>query len=236
MNILITGASKGIGKELTSLFFSEEGNNIIAIGRSRDLIDGLAAHYKDEGRGSRFIPLVADITTEEGLGRIEETLQQVASLDVLVNNAGFLVSKSIQDVSYGEMQAMFQVNVFAAVRMVQVCLPYLRQGKSPQVINIGSMGGVPNTAKFPGLSVYSASKAAVANLTECMAGELASDGIRANCLALGAAQTEMLTQAFPLYKAPFSAREMAGFIKQFIEIDVPVMNGQTINVAINNPT
>jgi len=74
------------------------------------------------------------------------------------------------------------------------------------------MGGLQGSSKFPGLSAYSASKAAVINLTECLAEELKEDNIRVNCFALGAVQTEMLEDAFPGYKAPVTSEEMATYI------------------------
>jgi len=74
------------------------------------------------------------------------------------------------------------------------------------------MGGFQGSSKFPGLSAYSASKAALANLTECLAEELKDSGISVNCLALGAVQTEMLATAFPGYQAPVAKEDMGKFV------------------------
>jgi NAD(P)-dependent dehydrogenase (short-subunit alcohol dehydrogenase family) len=97
------------------------------------------------------------------------------------------------------------------------------------------MGGVQGSAKFPGLSLYSASKGAISILTECLAAELGPRGIRVNCLALGAAQTEMLEQAFPGYQAPLSAPEMAGFIANFALTGQKFFNGKILPVALSTP-
>ena len=90
------------------------------------------------------------------------------------------------------------------------------------------MGGLQGTSKFPGLSAYSASKAALANLTECLAEELKADGIRVNCLALGSVNTEMLQEAFPAHKAPVDPDEIAKFIVYFSEHAGMLMNGKII--------
>jgi short-subunit dehydrogenase len=103
------------------------------------------------------------------------------------------------------------------------------------IVNIGSMGGFQGSVKFPGLSVYSSSKAAVASFTECLAEELKDTQIKVNCLALGAAQTEMLASAFPGYKAPISAEKMAEFIADFSLKAHQWINGKIIPVSLSTP-
>jgi NAD(P)-dependent dehydrogenase (short-subunit alcohol dehydrogenase family) len=97
------------------------------------------------------------------------------------------------------------------------------------------MGGFQGSAKYKGLSYYSASKAALACLTECLANEFTEYGICINCLALGAVQTEMFDEAFPGYKAPVDAKQMAEFIAGFALTGHKFFNGKILPVAINNP-
>lgn len=97
------------------------------------------------------------------------------------------------------------------------------------------MGGFQGSAKFPGLSLYSASKAAVAVFTECLAEELKSRNIKANALALGAVQTEMLSQAFPGYQAPLQSNEMADFIADFAYTGHRYFNGKILPVSLTTP-
>ncbi len=97
------------------------------------------------------------------------------------------------------------------------------------------MGGYQGSAKFPGLSLYSASKGALAILSECMAEELKSHDISVNCLALGAAQTEMLTEAFPGYKAPLSAADMAAYIADFALNAHKYYNGKILPLSLSTP-
>ena len=103
------------------------------------------------------------------------------------------------------------------------------------IVNISSMGGFQGSIKFRGLSYYSASKAALACLTECLATEFSEARINVNCLALGAVQTEMLNEAFPGYKAPVEAKEMAEFISDFAIKGHKFFNGKILPVAIGNP-
>jgi len=103
------------------------------------------------------------------------------------------------------------------------------------IVNIGSMGGFQGSSKFPGLSVYSSSKAAVASFTECLAEELKETKIKVNCLALGATQTEMLEEAFPGYEAPLSANKMAEFIADFSLNSSKWINGKVLPISISTP-
>jgi len=107
--------------------------------------------------------------------------------------------------------------------------------KGSHIVNIGSMGGFQGSAKFPGLSAYSASKAALHTLTECLAIEFDEKEIKVNCLALGSAQTEMLEKAFPGYQSPVMAFEMGKFVADFALTGHRFFNGKILPVALNNP-
>ncbi|HEY9083167.1 MAG TPA: SDR family oxidoreductase, partial [Vicingaceae bacterium] len=89
--------------------------------------------------------------------------------------------------------------------------------------------------KFPGLAAYSASKAALANLTECLAEEYKGKNVFVNCLALGSVQTEMLNNAFPGFKAQTTAEEMAKFIFDFATQQPVLINGKVIPVSMDTP-
>ena len=97
------------------------------------------------------------------------------------------------------------------------------------------MGAFQGSVKFPGLSLYSASKGALAILSECMAEELKDFGISVNCLALGAAQTEMLSEAFPGYKAPLTAEDMAEYIADFTLSGHKYYNGKILPLSQSTP-
>ena len=108
-------------------------------------------------------------------------------------------------------------------------------GSSGHVVNISSMGGVQGSAKFAGLSAYSSSKGALITLTELLAEEYKDTGPSFNVLALGAVQTEMLEAAFPGYKAPMSAKEMAAYIFEFSKTGQQFYNGKLLQVSSSTP-
>jgi NAD(P)-dependent dehydrogenase (short-subunit alcohol dehydrogenase family) len=125
------------------------------------------------------------------------------------------------------------VNVIGVMQTIQACLPKFSPGS--HIVNISSMGGFQGSAKFPGLSAYSTSKAAVVSLTELLAEELKESGIKINCLCLGAVQTEMLETAFPGYQAPLQPAEMAEFICDFALTAHRFMNGRIVPVSLTTP-
>lgn len=97
------------------------------------------------------------------------------------------------------------------------------------------MGGVQGSVKFPGLSAYSSSKAALIALTELLAEEYKESGPSFNVLALGAVQTEMLGEAFPGYKAPLEPKEMAEYIVDFSLTGNKYYNGKLLQVSSSTP-
>ena len=97
------------------------------------------------------------------------------------------------------------------------------------------MGGIQGSMKFPGLAAYSSSKGAVITLTELLAEEYKEQGIAFNALALGAVQTEMLAEAFPDYKAPTTAEEMASYIANFTLTGNQFYNGKVLQVSASTP-
>ena len=131
-----------------------------------------------------------------------------SKVDVLVNNAGSLINKPFSEIKYDDYRELMDVNFWGAFNLSQLLVKKLSNANG-QIINISSMGGINYTSKFPGLSLYSSSKAALSVFTECLAVELQSEQIKVNALALGAVQTEMLNNAFPGYVADTNAFEMA---------------------------
>ena len=124
-------------------------------------------------------------------------------------------------------------NFIGHVRMIQGVMNLMPAGS--HIVNIGSMGGFQGSMKFPGLSAYSASKAALHTLTECLAQEFAEQGIKVNCLAIGSAQTEMLEEAFPGYQSPVMAFEMGKYIADFSITGHRFFNGKVLPVAVTTP-
>jgi 3-oxoacyl-[acyl-carrier protein] reductase len=155
--------------------------------------------------------------------------------DVIINNAGYLLNKPFSETSSFDIETIYKVNVFAPITILQSAFHFLDEQRRCHVVNIGSMGGVQGSVKFPGLSIYSSSKAALANLSECLAEEYKGNNVFINCLALGSVQTDMLENAFPGYVAQVSAKEMADYVVQFSMQDPIYMNGKIISVSSSTP-
>jgi NAD(P)-dependent dehydrogenase (short-subunit alcohol dehydrogenase family) len=233
MNIIVTGASRGIGYELVKEFSKLEGATIIAISRNAAKLAALAESCNTSS--SRVIALPWDLESADQSELSSRILSHVDHVDILVNNAGALVNKPFYDLQPADLYRVYQVNVFSVVSMIQQVLPLMGGKSKGHVINISSMGGFQGSSKFAGLSAYSSSKAAVACLTECLAEEMKDSNVAFNCLALGAVQTEMLEEAFPGYQAPKTAAEMAAFISAFSQSAHLCMNGKIIPVSLSNP-
>ena len=221
--VLITGTSRGIGAELVKAF-EKEGFKVLALSRSYPQIH-------KEGTIT-YIPF--DITCEADLQQLVTYLQQEQlRLDVVVSNAGKLIHAPFETISMEDLQAVYQVNVLGVFRLIQYLLPMLQP--KAHIVTISSMGGVQGAMKFAGLSAYTSSKAALIALTELLAEEYKDTQWHFNCLALGAVQTEMLSEAFPDYKAPVTAKEMAQYIKDFALHQYPYFNGKLLQVASTTP-
>ena len=144
-----------------------------------------------------------------------------------------LISKEFVNTTNSEARLMMETNFFGPASVIRAIKPLMTSGS--HIVNISSMGGFQGSSKYRGLSYYSASKAALACLTECLAVEFTESGVKVNCLALGSVQTEMLEKAFPGYKAPVNAKDMAEFIADFALNGHKFFNGKILPVAVSNP-
>lgn len=233
MNIVITGASSGIGFETALEFTLDTKNTVVAIARSADKLRKLLEIAKGITPECNLLPVEFDIVHDDYAALLPFLKERLGHIDILINNAGALVNKSFAQTSEEDLAHMLQSNVMGHFRMTQNTLPLLKAGS--HVVNIGSMGGYQGSVKFPGLSAYSASKAALHTLTECLAFEFADSGIKFNCLALGSAQTEMLEQAFPDYQSPVLAFEMGKYVADFAKTGHKFFNGKVLPVAVTTP-
>ncbi len=235
MNVLVTGASRGIGFEVVKEFAKDSANNIVALSRDLALLKKLKHTCKKEFDNDIHIYGI-DFLSSSFNEILKDVLLDVNThFDIIINNAGLLINQSFEKTSGVDIQKIYQVNVFAPIILLQTVIPCLDENKMCHIVNIGSMGGFQGSAKFPGLSIYSSSKAALANLTECLAEEYKHKNITINCLALGSVQTEMLNNAFPGYKAQLLPQEMAEYIVRFSQQKPIYINGKVIPVSNNTP-
>lgn len=236
MTVLITGASRGIGYELAKYFASRQAAVILLLSRNKEKLHELKNECHAISPGTQVVELPFDLGEEKDYVEIAERVTvEISHLDIFINNAGHLVNKPFDKITAYDLQKVYAVNVFGPFRLIQLLLPLMGINTKSHIVNIGSMGGVQGSAKFQGLSAYSSSKMALAGLTECLAEEFREKNISVNCLALGAVSTEMLAEAFPGYKAPLSAEEMAEFIGDFSLKGHKFFNGKILPVALTTP-
>ncbi|MEM1001564.1 MAG: SDR family oxidoreductase [Bacteroidota bacterium] len=224
-NIVITGTSRGIGLEMVKLF-AQEGHSVLAISRNSQPCKALS--FKN------VHSISCDLTKERDYEAVISFIDsEWGKVDVLINNAGTILNKSFKETSMHEFHKLYQTNVYGVAEMIRRLLPFMQEDS--HVVTISSMGGVQGSMKFPGLSAYSSSKGAVITLMELLAEEYKDSGIAFNVLALGAVQTEMLEEAFPGYKAPLSALEMATYIRDFSLNGNRFYNGKLLQVSNSTP-
>lgn len=225
---VITGASRGIGYEVCRIL-AEKNHHAIAVARSKDLLFQL-----EEGDPDYIHSYPTDLTDENS---VEKLIKYISNnfdgVDILLNNAGALINKPFQDLALDDWRSQIESNLISAVNITRQLLPYFN--KEAHVVNISSMGGFQDSAKFPGLAAYSVSKGALSILTECLAVELRNKKIKSNALCLGAVQTEMFEDAFPGIEAPVNAKEMGEYIADFALTGSNFYNGKILPVALEDP-
>jgi len=234
MNIVITGASSGVGFEAVLDLILHQDHHVVALARSHDKLKRLYEIAKGLNPDCNLYPARFDIVHDDyENGLLPFIKEKIGQVDVLINNAGILINKPFMETSLLDFAEMLQGNILGHVKMIKYLVPTMPAGS--HILNIGSMGAFQGSVKFPGLSAYSASKAAMHALTECLAVELSDQKIHVNCLALGSAQTEMLEKAFPNYQSPIAAFEMGKYIADFALTGHRFFNGKVLPVAVTTP-
>jgi short-subunit dehydrogenase len=231
MNIIINGGSRGIGREVVLNMAADKNNQILVTGRNEGLLKSLQDSCPNENVS--YLRMDISAFEKENEAVKEQIYNRFSRVDILINIAGLLVVKDFLKISGQEAHNMMETNFFGPAAFIKLLVPLMTERS--HIINISSMGGFQGSSKYRGLSYYSASKAALSCLTECLAGEFMGTGIAINCLALGSVQTEMFESAFPGFKAPLGPAEMAEFISYFALNGNRFFNGKILPVAVNNP-
>lgn len=233
MNIILTGASSGIGFEAALELSLNSEHTVVALARSADKLRKLLEIARGINPDCKLLPVEFDIVNDDYAALLPFIKERLGHVDILINNAGALVNKPFLETTSEDLAGMFESNVLGHFNMIKHVLPFMRPGS--HIVNIGSMAGFPGSVKFGGLSAYSASKSALHTLTECLSQELVDTGIKINCLALGSAQTEMLEAAFPGYESPVMAFEMGKYVADFARTGHKFFNGKVLPVAVTTP-
>lgn len=229
MTVVITGGSRGIGRELINFFLQIKGVKVIVLSSNPDKLSDLE-------RKKNVHIVEVDFSIEDAIYEATEIIRTITKeVTILINNAGVIVNKPFQKISSKELENTYRVNVFSPFILIQYLVPLMGKKETAHIVNISSMGGFMGSTKFAGLSAYSSSKGALSILSECMAEELKEKNIAVNCLCLGAVNTEMLKKAFPGYKAEVSAKQMAKYIGKFALNGHNLFNGKVLPVSNSTP-
>ena len=177
--VVITGASRGIGKALTD-YFVMEGANVVTISRSAEIV-----------KTDKVFPIVSDIEKCEYIEKI--LAENNIDVDILINNAGIICYENLEQVTRSQIQEVFNTNVISTVLLSQMIMRRMEQQKKRGVIvnTLSFAATIPSA----GSGIYAASKAAMTSLTRTMAAEWAPKGIRVNGYSPGVIETEMTKPA-----------------------------------------
>ena len=235
-NILVTGASRGIGAALVQSL-TEDGHKVLLVSRNRPKLEEVADSCNKRAGSELAYAIPFDLAD---LGNLEEELishimAHTGIIDVLINNAGQLIRKPFEQVDISHARRLFEANFFAPAQLIRICLPMLKNSHLKHIVNVTSMAGFQGSGKFNGLSYYSASKAALGTLSECLAEEFREENVKVNALAIGSVQTEMFAEAFPGYQAPLEPSQMADFMKWFALEGPAYFNGKVLPVSLATP-
>lgn len=185
--VLITGASRGIGRACAAQFVREGHRVIINYKSSRAAAETLAQELKQAGFYARaYCADVADAAQVQDM--FSWIGAEFGGVDVLVNNAGIARTKMFSDTEEADWDAVFDVNVKGMYRCTRLALPYMVHKKCGSIVNISSIWGICGASCEV---AYSASKAAVIGFTKALAQEVGPSGIRVNCVAPGVIDTDM---------------------------------------------
>jgi short-subunit dehydrogenase len=237
MNIIVTGASRGIGFEIVRSLAENPGMKILALARNIKDLRKLKSSCASLPSGNSVNIMAVDLAKNDILQAeiIPSVRNMFDTLHILINNAGYLVNKPFHQINDSELEMTLNVNFVVPWQLIQSLAGLLLKAGKAHVINISSIGGIQGSIKFPGLSAYSCAKGALGILTECLAAEFNNTGVSFNCLALGAVQTEMFSKAFPDYSAPLKPAEIASFIADFAINGNTYFNGKILPVSVSTP-
>jgi len=198
---LVTGASRGIGRAIARMF-AREGARVAVSGRDGVALNGIVAEF-----GDRVCAVPGDLSAPESPDKIvAATVARFGGLNLLINNAGVIhPARDLADFDPDAWRNVIEINLVAPAMLVRAAVPALRSAGRGHIINISSIGGRKGAG---GRSAYRASKAALINLTESLAAELAGDNIQVNCICPGSVDTDGYRQLMASRGKPPAAKAM----------------------------
>ena len=233
---LITGAARGIGKQI-AITLAKEGYNI-ALNYRTNTDSIIELKDKIESYGVKCLLIQGDVSVYEDTERMtKETIEELGKIDVLVNNAGITKDTLLLRMKEEDFESVINVNLIGTYNMTKNVSSYMMKARNGRIINVSSVVGVSGNA---GQSNYSASKAGIIGFTKSLAKELASRNILVNAVAPGFIETDMtkalkddvkekIFEQIPL-KREGKAEEVANVVKFLASSDSSYITGQVINI------
>lgn len=233
---LITGAARGIGKQI-AITLAKEGYNI-ALNYRTNTDSIIELKDKIESYGVKCLLIQGDVSVYEDTERMtKETIEEFGKIDVLVNNAGITKDTLLLRMKEEDFESVINVNLIGTYNMTKNVSSYMMKARNGRIINVSSVVGVSGNA---GQSNYSASKAGIIGFTKSLAKELASRNILVNAVAPGFIETDMtkalkddvkekIFEQIPL-KREGKAEEVANVVKFLASSDSSYITGQVINI------
>ncbi|NJP95120.1 SDR family NAD(P)-dependent oxidoreductase [Nonomuraea sp. FMUSA5-5] len=179
----ITGASRGLGAEIARTALAQ-GDDVVVAVRNPDTVPD------DLKKAGNVLTVALDVTDTAAIpAAVQAAVDRFGRIDVLVNNAGRGLLGALEEITDAEARSLFDLNVFGLVNMTRAVLPVMRRQGSGKLVHIGSRSGFEGE---PGVSMYSASKFAVAGISEALSAELAPFGIQSMVVEPGVLRTDFL--------------------------------------------
>ncbi len=227
--IIIAGAGKGIGlacvNEILNVYPQYK---VLALSRNTSNLE------KVTDKNNQLISYQCDLSSLTSKNKTEiDVFLFDQKLKGLIFTAGILEKIEFGKITVDSFENIYKNNVWSLIDLVQTIYSHLNS--SSHIVAIGSMGGHTGTLKFNEMATYSSSKAAMACLIECFAEEIKTKGSSANCLNIGAVNTEMMKTAFPTFETDISPEIMARFIINFTIFNKELFNGKVIPVSSTIP-
>lgn len=221
--VIITGASGGIGESLCKTFL-DDGHRVFAISRSHQIHEHSNLEW-----------FQGELYDASGIEQAIVSWSQQSELRILIHNAGLLIRNTFEETTQENLQNALNVNLIWPWMLTKKLFHWLKIPGASHIIYVGSMAGYQGSIKYNGLLGYGVSKAAGNSWIEGMAAEFIETNMYFNALDLGAVKTKMLVDALPTYSGGIDSETIAVFIKQFALDGFRVMNGVILPVRFGNP-
>ncbi len=234
--VVVTGAGRGIGRAIAEELGRGGAKIVVNYARSKAPAEELTLQLREHG-SPQALAIQADVTDAAQAARlIEEAVQQLGRIDVLVNNAGITLDRTMKKMSVQDWDAVIQTDLSSCFYTVKAALPYFTEQKSGNIINISSFVG--QAGNF-GQANYAAAKSGIIGFTKTAALELARSNVKVNAICPGFIETEMYTavpdnvkeailQRIPLRRVG-TPQEIARAVR-YLVVDGDYITGQTLNV------